>query len=150
MNIERSILIIFGIGVFGAIFFMIVAAWIHNRPSRKLKLSSLLDKQNKIQDQLVEISIRQVHCLNTMLSCGSISPLNYDLELLKIINSFKENELDTLIITTIPRPSPPHLEDILNRTMIISNELNSSGHLSDEELNENINKALDGLNNIRS
>ena len=148
IDYEKAILTLFGIGIFGAIFFMIVAAFLHHSPSRQNKVKSLNEKNKVCTKELYEILIKQIHCLNEMLQNGAISSINYDFERLKIIQTFYQYEMDTSVIANISKPMAPNIKSMIHKKLILSSELNNKGGMGDDELNDNINESLDDLKKI--
>lgn len=138
-------IIIFGTAVLCTLLLIIISAFVTKHPR---DIAEVAKRQVILKDEMLQLSIRQIHALNVMLKSGTISQVNYDIERIKITHNLNQCEIDSHLILCIPRPEPPIVKDMINRTMIISNELAERGDITDEQLNSNINIALDSLKNL--
>jgi hypothetical protein len=145
-DFNRATLILFGIGIFGMLFFMIIGAFSNHSPNKKKRLEELKAKEKAILKELYELYIKQVYALNGMLANGVITPLKYDLERQRIYNEMKEQQMDITVVSSIPRSQYVNPNELLEKRMNIATKLNDVHQLSDEEYNNHINDSLDNLN----
>lgn len=144
-DFNRATLIMFGIGIFGWLFFMIIAAFKNHSPEKKKKLETLRAKEKIIEKELYENYIKQIHALNGMLSNGAIKPLKYDIERQRIYNEMKGLGMDVNVVISIPRSQYMNINELYEKRMNIASSLHDRGAISDEELNTHIDDSLDNI-----
>ena len=143
---HKAVLLIFAIGIFGCLAGIFLLSFRKHSPERKKKAEELIEKQEAYKRQLSENYIRQVHALNVMLESGAISSLDYDIKRADVLYYLKKFDIDATVINSIPKPQAKDVKGMIKKKMIISTQLNDTGQMDDDELNDNINKSLDELN----